>query len=152
MNPLREYALRLLTRRDYTRAELRKKLSAGMKAHSEIDYDYLETLLNELVARNLLSDTRYAERRASARANRYGNIRLAQELKSQGVAPEIVAEALTHVDNESIRARAILLRKFGTLPANIVDRAKQARYLMNRGFSSESVYHTLREQPETTEE
>ena len=136
---LRRRALRLLSQRDHARAELRKKLAP----HAESE-EALDTLLDDLAARRLLSDNRYAEMRVASRSNRYGNARLAQELRMQGVSDTDAAEAIAGAGDELARAHGIWARKFGTLPTDASDRARQTRFLMNRGFSGETIRRLLR--------
>ena len=64
---LRERALRLLGRREHSRAELARKL----QAHAAPEDD-LEALLDELARRKLLSDERYAESRARQLSRKFG--------------------------------------------------------------------------------
>lgn len=139
MNELRQRALRLLARREHARAELRKKLAPHADSEEQLD-----ALLDDLAQRRLLSDARYAETRVSARSTRYGNARLAQELKQQGVSAEDSANALAGAGNELARAYGIWQRKFGTLPVDAAERAKQTRFLMTRGFSGETIRRLLR--------
>jgi len=136
---LRERALRFLARREHARADLARKLAP----HAE-SAEQLAALLDDLAARRLLSDARYAEMRVNARSARYGNARLVHELRTQGVADELVAEALATGDDELTRARAVWLRKFGTPPADAGERAKQMRFLMSRGFAGETIRRVLR--------
>lgn len=136
---LRERALRFLARREHARAELARKLAP----HAE-SAEQLAALLDDLAARRLLSDERYAEMRVNARSARYGNARLAHELRTQGVADELVAEALAAGDDELTRARAVWRRKFGAAPADATERAKQMRFLMSRGFAGETIRRVLR--------
>ena len=138
-NELRQRALRLLSLRDHARAELKKKLAP----HAESE-EALEALLDDLAGRHLLSDNRYAEMRVSTRGARYGNARLAQELKMQGVSAEDTAEAIAGAGDELARAHGIWTRKFGTLPVDASERARQTRFLMNRGFSAETIRRLLR--------
>ena len=136
---LRERALRFLARREHARAELARKLAP----HAE-SAEQLAALLDDLAARRLLSDERYAEMRVNARSARYGNARLAHELRTQGVADELVAEALAAGDDELTRARAVWRRKFGAAPADATGRANQMRFLMSRGFAGETIRRVLR--------
>ena len=80
MPDLRVRALQLLTRRDYSRAELQKKLAAHAESAEE-----LASVLDTLQGERLLSDHRYATQRVTARAGRYGDARLKQELRLKGV-------------------------------------------------------------------
>ena len=139
MPDLRVRALQLLTRRDYCRAELKGKLAPHAESEEELDA-VLETLQSE----RLLSDTRYAAQRVVARAGRYGNARLKQELRQKGVADDEIAAALPEGGDETERCRAVWQRKFGDLPQTPEERAKQMRFLQYRGFSSEAIRRTLR--------
>ena len=136
---LRERALRLLARREHARAELARKL----KPHAESG-ESLEALLDDLTARRLLSDERYVEMRLNARAARFGNARLAYELRTQGVSEELLGAALAASDDELARARAVWQRKFGERTLEASERARQMRFLLSRGFSGETVRRVLR--------
>jgi len=139
MPDLRGRALQLLTRRDFSRAELRARLAADAGSPEELD-----TVLDTLQAERLLSDRRYASQRVIARAGRYGNGRLRQELKHQGVAEEDIAAALPEGGDESARCRAVWAKKFDRLPQSVEERAKQMRFLQYRGFSGESIRRLMR--------
>ena len=104
----------------------------------------LDAVLDTLQSERLLSDTRYAAQRVVARAGRYGNARLKQELRQKGVADDEIAAALPEGGDETERCRAVWLRKFGDLPQTPEERAKQMRFLQYRGFSSEAIRRTLR--------
>ncbi|MBK1680348.1 regulatory protein RecX [Rhodocyclus tenuis] len=157
---LRERALRLLARRDYPRAELERKLlgycaalsAAGFAADSaDVDDEEFAAastaavgaLLDQLAARGLLSDSRYAENRVRARAARYGNARLEQELRQRGVEAEVRADALAGCSSEIERASALWRRRFGCIPGDANERARQMRYLAARGFSGDTVRRVL---------
>lgn len=138
---LRERALRLLARREHARAELARKLAPHAESAGE-----LEALLDDLNARGLLSDERYVEMRMNARGARFGNTRLAYELRTQGVSEELVDAALAANDDELTRARQVWQRKYGeesTAP-DAAGRARQQRFLMSRGFSGETIRRVLR--------
>jgi regulatory protein len=139
MPDLRVRALQLLTRRDYSRAELKGKLAAEAESAEELDH-VLATLQSE----RLLSDERYAAQRVAARGNRYGNARLKQELRQKGVTDEDIETALPEAGDETERCRAIWARKFGRSPETAEERAKQMRFLQYRGFSGEAIRRVLR--------
>jgi regulatory protein len=138
---LRARALRLLARREHARAELARKLSP----HAESSVA-LEALLDDLSARRLLSDERYVEMRLNARGARFGNARLAYELRAQGVSEELVASALAASDDELTRARQVWQRKYGDQSGvlDATERARQTRFLMSRGFSGETIRRIIR--------
>ena len=139
MPDLRVRALQLLTRRDYSRAELQKKLAAHAESAEE-----LARVLDTLQGERLLSDHRYATQRVTARAGRYGDARLKQELRLKGVSDDDIAAALPERGDETERCLAVWQRKFGQPAQTPEERAKQMRFLQYRGFSSEAIRRALR--------
>ncbi|MCL2021078.1 MAG: recombination regulator RecX [Betaproteobacteria bacterium] len=137
---LRAKALALLARRDYSRAALAKKLAPHAESEAA-----LNCLLDALVAASLLSDARYASNRVGARGVRYGNARLAYELGQEGVPVEEVAAAIAEADAESGRCHLVWQKKFSALPVTLPERARQVRFLRQRGFSSASIRQVLGE-------
>ena len=136
---LRVAALRLLTRRDHSRAELTAKLAAQAESAEQ-----LNQVLDTLQAERLLSDHRYASQRVAARGRRYGNARLSMELRQHGVADDDIAAALPEAGDETERCRAIWAKKFGRPPQSADERAKQMRFLQYRGFSGEAIRRVMR--------
>jgi len=137
---LRVAALRLLTRRDHSRAELAEKLQAQAESG-----EMLEAVLDRLQAENLLSDQRYARQRVSSRGTRYGNARLRQELQQQGVSQSDIETALPEAGDEAARCQQVWAKKFKSAPATLEERAKQTRFLQYRGFSGEAIRQVLRQ-------
>jgi regulatory protein len=135
---LRAKAFALLARREYSRATLARKLSPLAGSAEE-----LERLLDDLVARQQISDARYAEIRVTARGRRYGNQRLAHELHRDGVSEELIASCLAQGEDEVRRCQEVWQKKFGVLPGNPADSAKQQRFLQYRGFSPFAVRQVL---------
>ncbi|MDR1890521.1 MAG: recombination regulator RecX [Zoogloeaceae bacterium] len=135
---LRAKAVALLAQREYSRATLAKKLSPLAGSAAE-----LERLLDDLVGRRQLSDARYAEMRVTARGRRYGDLRLARELQQDGVSDELIADSLALGEDETRRCREVWQKKFGILPDNLADRARQQRFLQYRGFSPSAVRQVL---------
>ena len=132
---LRERALRLLARREHSRAELARKLHA----HAGPEDD-LEALLDELSRRKLLSDERYAEARARVLSRRFGAARIAHDLRASGVEEHLAELALkTARATEAERAREVWRRKFRAAAKTREDRAKQMRFLQSRGFSFDAI-------------
>lgn len=135
---LRGRALRLLASREHSRLELKRKLAS----HAESG-EALEALLDELENARLLANDRYAEQRVTVRGGRYGNAHLAGELRSQGVDDATIANALAQAGDETERALAVWRKKFGSLPQDAQERAKQARFLAGRGFGSPTIRRVL---------
>ena len=136
---LRVAALRLLARRDCSRAELKARLAVAAESEEELD-----SVLDVLQAEHLLSDQRYASERVAARAVRYGNARLRQELRQHGICDDDIAAALHESGDEAARCRAVWARKFGRLPVDAGERGRQMRFLQYRGFSGEAIGRVMR--------
>ena len=132
---LRDRALRLLARREHSRAELARKLRTYAGPEEE-----LETLLEDLSRRGLLSDERYAESRAHALSRKYGAARIAHELRAKGLGKELAEQASEAARATEVeRAREIWRRKFRVAPRTREERAKQMRFLQSRGFSFDAI-------------
>jgi regulatory protein len=128
---LKGRALGYLSRREYSRSELSRKLAPYAEEGDSID-----TLLDSLEKEGWLSDSRFAESLLHRRASRMGAGRIVSELKRHAVGQELVEEVSAQLrDTELARAQAVWRKKFGQLPETPSDRAKQARFLATRGFS-----------------
>ncbi len=103
----------------------------------------VDALLDWLEANRYLSQARFIESRVDARAARFGNLRIRQELAlHQAVLSPEAAQALR--DSELERARAVHARKFQNPPSTAAEHAKQARFLAGRGFSPDTIRRVLR--------
>jgi len=137
---LKARALKYLSAREHSRMELARKLAryAG-------EGDDIEALLDSLAAANLLSEERFSESLVRRRAARFGTSRIVSELQSHGIDAEAVESMRQSLsEDECMRARAVWQRKFGTPPADAAERARQMRFLQQRGFSSAAIRQALR--------
>jgi len=65
-------------------------------------------------------------------------------LLEKGVAEEIIQPAIRALaDGELEAARAVWRKKFGRPPGNMSERARQTRFLLNRGFTSDVIRRVL---------
>jgi regulatory protein len=79
------------------------------------------------------------------RSTRLGAGRIRQELQAKGISAELVAASLASLKaTELERAREVWRKKFGEPPQDAAQRARQARFLVSRGFSGEVVARVLR--------
>lgn len=139
---LKVRALRLLTRREHSRAELARKLAP----HAESP-QALEAVLAELAQRKQLSDERYAETRAHWLSRKYGAAKVRQDLKAHGVAEAVIERVSSEGDLE--KAKAILARKYRQPATTREEKAKRARFLQSRGFSYDVIRRLLDGDPES---
>jgi regulatory protein len=137
---LKARALRYLSAREHSRQELARKLARYAQ-----EGDDIEALLDTLEAAKFLSETRFSESLVNRRAARFGNSRIMSELKSHGIAAESLTGIKAGLEQDEVaRAREVWSRKFGSLPENANDRAKQMRFLMQRGFSQRAIQAVMR--------
>lgn len=137
---LRARALRHLARREYTRHELTLKLAPHAESETEI-----AEVLDDFTQRGWLSEQRAAEQMVHARRSRYGIARIRRDMKAKGVDAEVVSNTVAALkDGELDAARAVWRRKYKAAPENAAERAKQARFLLGRGFNSEVITKLLR--------
>lgn len=128
-------ALGYLARREHSRAELQRKLAPHAGS-----VEQLKRLLDDLEAKKLLSDRRFTEVMARSRGERFGAARVKQELRARGIGDPLVREAVGSLARTELqRAREVWRKKFGTPPASATERARQMRFLAQRGFSGEVI-------------
>jgi regulatory protein len=138
---LRARALQHLARREYSRAELRGKLLPRVQEGEDLD-----ALLNDLTLCGWLSDARAATQLLNARRSRFGTQRITHELRQKGIAETLISEALPQLkETELETAREVWQKKFGVLPQDAKDKARQARFLQSRGFALEVIFQVLRQ-------
>jgi len=133
---LRARALRLLARREHSRAELGRKL-APRAASPEA----LQSLLDSLEQKQQLSNARFASERARVLSRKFGAARIRLDLKSKGVGGEL-AEKFS-AGGELERARIILQKKYRMPAATREERARRMRFLQSRGFSHDTIRKLL---------
>ena len=145
---LRARALQYLARREYSRAELRGKLLPHVQANADFEQAQpvdLDALLDDLTARGWLSDARAATQLVHAKRGRFGSQRIAHELSQKGISEDLIGEVLPQLkETELEAARQVWQRKFGTLPQDAKEKARQMRFLESRGFGFEVIFKVLR--------
>ena len=145
---LRARALQYLARREYSRAELRGKLMPHVQADEDFEQVSpvnLDALLDDLAARGWLSDERAATQLVHAKRSRFGTQRITHELRQKGIAEELISAALPALkESELEAARSVWQRKFGALPQDAREKARQMRFLQSRGFSLDTIFRVLR--------
>ena len=137
----RKKAMDLLARREHTLAELQQKLTAR-DYDTEIVAEVVEQLANE----GLVSDERFTEAFVRYRANNgYGPQRIQSELRQRGVDAKMQAAYLDQRDPQWFeRIEEVRCKRFGeALPEDFKERARQARFLQYRGFTSEQIREVL---------
>jgi regulatory protein len=102
----------------------------------------VEAVLAQLVAEDLLNETRYAEVYALSRADKgYGPLRIQRELQERGVSDAIVSAILAGLDEDWMPKLIQLHRKrFDAVrPREMAEEGRQMRFLRQRGFTLEQI-------------
>jgi len=140
---VRTVALRLLTRRDYSAAELRKKL-----IERDLDADEVDTALGALTQEGLLNDRRVAAAhvRTASQIKNPGRLRIRRELEARGIDRAIISEVLAELPeaDDAAGIEKFLQRK--RLPPTLDPAARRRLFgqLMRRGFSADAIAKALR--------
>lgn len=130
-------ALRLLARREHSVLELRHKLTGR-----NLPVDVVSRILDELVGEGLLSDRRFAEVYARGRYQRgYGPARIQAELRERGIDDSLAYDSLGELSRFWVEsARREHHKRFGQVcPEDYRERAKQMRFLQQRGFTGDQI-------------
>jgi len=132
----RSAAVALLARRDFSSAELRGRL-----ARKGFDASAVGEAIAELVEERALNDGRYAANFVRYEAARgHGPVRIRVELQALGLSGEQIEAALVEGPDWQTLAREVRVRKFGPEPpVEWPQKARQARFLQYRGFSSDHI-------------
>lgn len=142
LNKATEY----LARREHSRFELREKLLAENFDASEID-----AVLDDLIAKHLQDDTRFAENYVRVRKQSgYGPERIARELHQKGISYDVIKQV---VNANSMTWRrhmvSLLERRFGGSRTN---QKEKMRFLLGRGYNHEEVLRSLNQERSVTDD
>ncbi len=132
----RDAAIALLSRRDYASGDLRKRLE-----RKGFDRTAVDSTLEELADERALDDARYAANYVSYHASRgQGPLRIAADLRALELPEALIDAALAGGPDWKGIAREVRERKFGPeVPVEWAEKARQARFLQYRGFSSDHI-------------
>ncbi|HEU0230237.1 MAG TPA: recombination regulator RecX [Burkholderiaceae bacterium] len=144
---LKARAVAYLSRREYSRLELRRKLSPHAQDPTE-----LERVLDDLEREQWLSDDRFARALVHRKAARQGTARIVQELRRHGLPDERLDAVRTQLQGTELeRAREVWRKKFNGPPGDAREYARQYRFLASRGFSADCLRRILGDQDDAPE-
>ncbi|TXH87958.1 MAG: recombination regulator RecX [Rhodoferax sp.] len=128
-------ALRWLSVREYTRAELAQRLSAFEETPGQ-----MQGVLDTLEKKGFLSDARAAQSLVHRRQGKLGAARIGHELRAKGVAPELLRDTVEQLRvTERERAQAVWAQKFGAAASDRAGQMRQMRFLATRGFAADTI-------------
>lgn len=134
-----QYVVYLLSKRDYSEAELRQKLK-----QKEFESEEIEQAIGKAQEQNWQSDERFCRQFIRYRSQQgYGPSRLKQELRFKGVADWLISQEMenSEVDWFELAERVFDKRR----PANWDLKAKQKmwRYMVSHGFYNDHFSHLM---------
>lgn len=142
-------ALGLLTRREHSRRELTRKLTArGVEA------DEARSAVAKLADAGWQNDARFGESLVRSRAGSgYGPLHVRAELGMHGLDREAVDAAMASFEGDWAEvARDLVRRRFGDAgPCDPAQRRKAAELLMRRGFDGDRIRAATRFDPDEPE-
>ena len=127
----------LLALREHSACDLARKLERKGN-----DPELIREVVELLVEQRLVCDRRYAEAYVESRRRRGdGPRKIQQALRASGVSDDIAHECLQSEDEMWIHnARRVREKKFGLdSPEDMKTRAKQSRFLEQRGFTHSQI-------------
>ncbi|MED5388815.1 MAG: regulatory protein RecX [Pseudomonadota bacterium] len=143
---LRQRAVSLLARRDHARRELETKLRNKVGEHPA-----LPTVMAWCEEHGFIDDRRFAGFFVRSRIERgQGALRIRQELQLKGVESDLIAQALADVEVDWFAlARDVRARRFREYPGkDQKEKARQLRFLQQRGFDAEQSFAALDSSPD----
>lgn len=109
---------------------LRDKLLPHADTEHEVDL-----VLGDLEAKGFLSDERFAQSYVRTKGQRYGELRLRFGLREAGISDSIIESELAAFKSKELQqALLVWARRFAAPPESIQERARQERFLLQRGF------------------
>jgi len=127
----KERALRLLTYRERSAAELLNRLRDDGYSQATS-----QTVTERMIELGLVDDARFARMWARSRAlSGMGRQRITRELASKGVSPELVADALSEALEDEELDRALGSLRSRPVPTDRKGRDRLIRRLVTRGYS-----------------
>ncbi len=135
-----QYAIYLLSKRDYSFAELRQKMQ--LKGY---DVEDIDSTLQRLQEAHYIDDERFIENFIRAGVNKgYGSLRIQQDLRQKGIiAAEQINLLFAEIDWQTHAAQCRHKRFGAEKPKTPQEKAKQVRFLQARGFTSSQCFAAL---------
>ena len=150
LDRVKKRALDLLSRREHTVRELGEKLQAKGDAGEEV----VRAVVEELAAKELVSDARYARAFAldAVRMKPRARRRIVSELVERGIPAAPAAQAVDAAFDEEGVDDAVLARRLAeTYLPRVADASDETRwrrvaaYLQRRGFDNTLIYEVCRD-------
>jgi len=141
LTAIRRASFDILARREHSIKELSQKL-----INKNFDPTNIQIIIDELIAKNFVSEIRFIENYISARQKKYfGPLHIRAELSNRGISSEQLDKYILANDQAWFElARTAWIKRFKNKPAkNFKERAQQMRFLFSRGFTNEQIQSVI---------
>jgi len=138
---IRHKLTRLLSRREHSQTELRKKLS-----DLEISSELIDDTIKKFAEKDIQSDVRFAEAVVRGAYHRgKGPVFIERELNNHNIDFALVRELVNDEDFDWFESsKAVRVKRFGEdLPDDWTAKQKQMRFLQYRGFAQEQIKYAF---------
>ena len=138
---LYDFSIRLLSKRDYSSGELKKKLLQEALPEEEVD-----TVIQLLMEHRYLNDQRLINSLIKKHLSKlHGLTRIKQELKKKELDPFLIEESIQKLDIDwlEICSQSKIIKFGEILPKEQKEKAKIIRYLQYRGHAMSDIFEIL---------
>lgn len=133
------YLLYLVSKREYSEAELRRKLK-----QKEYDADEIDSAIARAQAQNWQSDERFCASFLRYRALQgYGPRRLRQELLQKGVKDWVIAQEMENCEIDWFELAEKVFEKKRPRQWDLKAKQKMWRYMVGHGFANDQFSHLM---------
>ncbi len=143
---IREKALRLLGRREYSQSELQNRLLEKFPK----GVSFVKEIIKEFVEHSWISDMRYTKEfvREKSQYRKWGPIKISQKLKEKGIEKELIETVLIQDFTEEMQcviAQQLAEEKWNRLYKKTASERRGAvqRFLLSRGFAFHIVFKVM---------
>ena len=139
MNKILDNLRRQCSRREYCTSDVLKKAEKALEGDREKAMQVVATLVKE----KFVDDLRYASAYAREKSaiSGWGEVKIKYMLSAKGITKDVIAEALSEIDDVKADARLLKLleNKYRTLKYDPQWRMKLLRFALGRGYSYDEV-------------
>lgn len=133
------YLLYLLSKREYSELELRRKLKL-----KEYQPDEIDEAIERAKAHNWQSDARFCSVYLRYRALQgYGPRRLRQELRQKGIKDSLITHSLDECEVDWFELAERIFEKKRPAVWDLKAKQKMWRYMVSHGFSNDHFSHLM---------
>lgn len=139
MNKILDNLRRQCSRREYCTSDVLKKAEKALEGDREKAMQVVATLVKEKYVDDLRYASAYAREKSAISG--WGEVKIKYMLSAKGIAKDVIAEALSEIDDvkADTRLMKLLENKYRTLKDDPQCKLKLLRFVLGRGYSYDEV-------------